>query len=505
MLERRRGNSDSYINLFVDTSPNCIVVINDNRMIYVNRTFLNFLGYQSVEALLQAHHCISDFFLPSTKKLFATTLSSTTTWIDYIIQRPQQNHYIQMEKDGNVHTFRVYIGKLDFHESILYSVIFNDITELEAEKERYKQAIEGSNVGLWDWDLKNNTLYFSKRWKEMLGFNDEELPNEFASWQDRVHSDDLPIALENIRANLAGETPFYECTHRLRHKNGSWVWISDRGKTYFNDEGEAIRMVGSHTDVTQIHETLEKLELQQQEIQHKDKLMLAQSRNAAMGEMINMIAHQWRQPVSVLAMSINNILLDIDLGTATMDDIEKQLRDMLLQTEHISQTIDDFRNFFKSDKNKEFISIKNILNNSLKLVQKSFESKLITLKLDIHGDCVLEIYSRELLQVLLNILKNAQEALEHIDPLKRCINIVLAQTENEAIITICDNAGGIKEDAIDKIFEPYFSTKMEKNGTGLGLYMSKIIVEKHLCGELRAYNSHEGACFEIKLPKSNVA
>jgi signal transduction histidine kinase len=223
-----------------------------------------------------------------------------------------------------------------------------------------------------------------------------------------------------------------------------------------------------------------------------------------MGEMISMIAHQWRQPISVIGMCANNMLLDIELENMDTKEFDKQLHDILFQTEHLSSTIDDFRNFFKPNKHKEYVSIKNILEDALKLLEKSFENHLITLSLRISSDTMVLIHKRELLQVFLNILKNAKEALEHNAGEQGLISIVLKENAQNVCIKICDNGGGISPEVMQHLFEPYFSTKSEKNGTGLGLYMSKTIVEKHLFGELKAYNHDDGACFEICLPKHPI-
>ncbi len=117
-------------------------------------------------------------------------------------------------------------------------------------KERMELALIGSNDGLWDWDILNNSVYFSPRWKEMLGFSDEELPNEVPSWADRIHPDDVDETWADVHKNVNGETEYYENVHRLKHKDGHWVWILDRGKVQFDENGTAIRMLGTHTDIT---------------------------------------------------------------------------------------------------------------------------------------------------------------------------------------------------------------------------------------------------------------
>jgi C4-dicarboxylate-specific signal transduction histidine kinase len=255
-------------------------------------------------------------------------------------------------------------------------------------------------------------------------------------------------------------------------------------------------LIGSiYHDVTQ-HEKTKK------ELKEKDELMIIQSRYAAMGEMIGMIAHQWRQPLAVVAMDVNNMLLDIELETFQLQEFQKNLYGILEQTKYLSNTIDDFRNFFKKDKEKTQVHLVDILEKSLTIVAKSLENNGITYHIDNRIENSVFVYERELLQVFLNLFANAKDALVQHKEDDRKIFVKLYEDTENVFIQMCDNGGGIDEEIITKIFEPYFSTKQEKHGTGLGLYMSKIIVEKHLGGTLKVYNSDTGACFIITLGKN---
>jgi len=232
----------------------------------------------------------------------------------------------------------------------------------------------------------------------------------------------------------------------------------------------------------------------------KDQLMIAQSRHAAMGEMISMIAHQWRQPIAVISMGANNILVDIELDMVSNDELSDIAKDILGQTEYLTQTIDDFRDFFKPEKRKEDIYINDILDETFKIIGKSLENNNIKVTKDLKFDKILHTYSRELLQVTINLIKNAKEILEDTRTINREIELSTYEEEDMAIIEVYDNGGGVPEDIKSKIFEPYFSTKKAKTGTGLGLYMSKTIVEKHLHGILEFHNKNDGVSFYIKLP-----
>jgi len=246
----------------------------------------------------------------------------------------------------------------------------------------------------------------------------------------------------------------------------------------------------------------------QKELKKKDELLIAQSKQAAMGEMISMIAHQWRQPISVISMAVNNIMIDVELDELKEENIRECSNEILEETKYLSQTIDDFRNFFKPKKEKETLLVQNLFNNVYKIVGKSFENNDIELNFSGEKEQSITAYSNELLQVFINILNNAKDALRDVQVEDKKVVISTCKKKNNIIFEFCDNAGGIEEEIIGKIFEPYFSTKDEKNGTGLGLYMSKMIIEKHMLGKIWAENRGDGVCFVIELPinskESNV-
>lgn len=378
--------------------------------------------------------------------------------------------------------------------SMLDSIASGERT-LETVKERLEYAINGVQDGLWDWNLETNEVYFSPRWKEMLGYADDELPSVLESWEKNVHPDDIENVEQAIQFSHETLGRFYENVHRMRHKNGSWIWILDRGQTIFNEAGKAVRMVGFHTDITRQKEL-------EHELMQQEEMMLAQSRHVAMGEMIGMIAHQWRQPITVIAMGANNMLADIALESVEIENFKHESQQILKQTEYLSKTIDDFRTFFRPNKEKDEIKVIDIFLEAKQIMGKSLENHNIELALTDNSNETILTYSRELLQVVLNLLKNAKEALDAKKTQDAYIHVNIESSTDCIVILVCDNGGGIDENLLERIFEPYFSTKDAKTGTGLGLYMSKTIIEKHLYGIIRASNSDKGACFTVTLPKS---
>ncbi len=366
--------------------------------------------------------------------------------------------------------------------------------ELKIVKERLESAITGTQDGLWDWNLTTDEVYFSPRWKEMLGYRDDELPNIVETWTNNVHPDDLQQAEEAVAYSHQKPGQFYESIHRIRHKDGHWLWILDRGQTLFDENGKPVRMVGFHTDIS-------KQKALEQELIEQEELMISQSRHVAMGEMIGMIAHQWRQPITVIAMGANNLILDVELDEVSVEHVAKEAHEILKQTDYLSQTIDDFRNFFRPNKDKEAVKIVDILTEAREIVGKSLEYHSISLRIESDENSTVLTYGRELLQVFLNIIKNAEEAIEQHRTQGGHIDARVEDQGDSLRITIADNGGGADENVVTHIFDPYFSTKDKKTGTGLGLYMSKTIVDKHLHGTITAGNQDEGLCFSIVIPK----
>jgi len=232
----------------------------------------------------------------------------------------------------------------------------------------------------------------------------------------------------------------------------------------------------------------------------QEQLLIQQSKLAEMGEMISMIAHQWRQPLSALGTIIQNIHLRYSLGKLDKEYLEKQRLLSNGLTEKMSATIDDFRNFFKPNKEKKAFSIKKIINQTIFLIDDSFQSHSIKIDNEILADLTVFGFENELSQVLLNILTNSKDAFLEKEIENPHISIKTKQIRTHIKIMISDNAGGISRTIINKIFEPYFTTKDTHNGTGLGLYMSKIIIEENMQGELKVKNIENGVEFSIYIP-----
>lgn len=226
-----------------------------------------------------------------------------------------------------------------------------------------------------------------------------------------------------------------------------------------------------------------------------------ENKMAAVGEMISMIAHQWRQPLSSMGAAIARIEIDLLTETINNEELKSTCNDMKTTIGYLSETIDDFRYFFTPSKEKEETTLQEIVSRTESVISISLAHNRITLIVDEPlVETPLLLYVSEVVQVLINMLNNATDELIDRKISGPCIWISSAKIGNYVTLSIRDNAGGIKDDVLPKVFDPYFSTKKKKNGSGLGLYMAKNIIERHCDGTISVRNSDEGAEFMIKIP-----
>ncbi len=233
----------------------------------------------------------------------------------------------------------------------------------------------------------------------------------------------------------------------------------------------------------------------------KDSLLFQQAKLASMGEMIGNIAHQWRQPLNIISMLFQKVYRQQKKGTLDTLTMKHTLNQAMETINHMSQTIDDFRGHFEPNKTKVHFTVLSVVQGVLSIVEESFKIANIEIQTYIQPEISLHTYPEDLKQVLMNLLNNAKDAMKSNNVARGVIRFdVLITKNNEISINFSDNAGGINNEHIDKIFEPYYTTKYKSQGTGIGLYMSKRIVEERLGGVITAYNTDIGANFNILIP-----
>lgn len=284
----------------------------------------------------------------------------------------------------------------------------------------------------------------------------------------------------------------------------------------FNAKGEIIAGVHIARDVTgkkrneellaaqqkqleEINSSLEaRIEKAVAELRNKDNILIQQSRLAAMGEMISNIAHQWRQPLNNIGLIVQNLQLAYKAKDLTEQQLDEDVAETMTVLQHISDTINNFRNFFSYEKEATSFIINELIERALSFVEPSLRSKGIKIELDEQPDVAAVGYPNEYLQAFLNIILNARDALLQQQVAHPLISIRIFQENGRSVVTVHDNGGGIRDEILPKIFDPYFTTKQQCNGAGIGLYMSKMIIEKKMQGALTARNM-DGAEFRIEI------
>lgn len=242
-------------------------------------------------------------------------------------------------------------------------------------------------------------------------------------------------------------------------------------------------------ELQQLNESLEnRIQNEVANSRKKDLIMFQQARLASLGEMIANIAHQWRQPLGSLMMIIQSFQTKMELGKLTDEFIEQKVDDAILLGENMSNTLDDFQNFFKPNKDHSVFKLKDCIEHSFELSKYLLEKERIHFHLDIKDDVEISGFYNELSHVFLNIIGNSKDALKNKQHNHRLIEVGVKKFKKYIRINILDNGGGIDEEVLPHIFDPYFTTKYKSAGTGIGLYMSKQIIEKHMHGSIGCKN-----------------
>lgn len=300
--------------------------------------------------------------------------------------------------------------------------------------------------------------------------------------------------------------------------NGKHVWFDTRVVPFRNDVGNIVSVLGITRDITdrklaekslaEKQRQLEELNIHLEqrvaeevsESRKKDQILIQQGRQAAMGEMIGNIAHQWRQPLNSLGLIVQELQLTYGRAEFNKESLETNVKRAMELISHMSRTIDDFSNYFKPEKERIPFSVNQAVAKAISLIRPSLNNLNINVEVEVLSNIEIIGYPNEYSQVLLNILLNCRDAFEggNIDR-QRAIRIAVKKEDTRSVVTVADNAGGIPEDIIDKISDPYFTTKGPDKGTGIGLYMAKTIIEKNMGGRLFWRNTADGAEFRIEV------
>jgi len=395
--------------------------------------------------------------------------------------------------------------------------------------QQYQEAIENSNI-VSKTDVNGIITFVNDEFCKISGYTKSEL---LGKNHNIVRDPTVPASKFKLLWQTIKEKKIYKSTVKNRAKDGSTFYVNTTVIPILDEKGAIEEFIAIRYDVTQevfykeslekkerelellnaelekrvetktkalkeLNETLEKRVKEEiQKNEEKQKVMFWQSRFASLGEMLANIAHQWRQPLTELSLTL------FSLRKAAIDTNEKEIETLYSESKELiqsmSNTIEDFSNFFKPDKQKEHFTVGESIEEALLLLKRVLQKDMIQVKTSYEEVPVLGI-PNEFTQVIVNLLKNARDAFVENGVLIREITIDVSPKEKQAVVTVEDNAGGIKEKERYKIFEPYFTTKHTSQGTGLGLFMSKMICEKGFNGALDVRSKKGTTKFTITIP-----
>ncbi len=334
--------------------------------------------------------------------------------------------------------------------------------------------------------LQPDGVSSTRKLLKMLNKAFKEGSNSFEWMHKTTANEEFWVEIVLSKINLDGED--------LIH--GVWRNISDR-------KNLEIKQIEAQDEIQALNHSLtDRVEEEVSKNRKKDQQLLEQSRLAQMGEMLSMIAHQWRQPLAAISSSSTALELKANLGKIDKETVLRNSQNISKYTQHLSATIDDFRDFFKPNKELSSVTYCELIESVLSILEVSLKTKNISLIRNCDCGERFNTHANEIKQVILNLIKNAEDILVEKGTKNPYVKLATYTLDDKHILEVSDNGGGIPEEIIDKIFDPYFSTKLDKNGTGLGLYMSKIIVEEHCRGELNVTNNEDGALFQVVIPAS---
>lgn len=388
--------------------------------------------------------------------------------------------------------------------------------------DQYQRAIEKSNI-LSKTNVKGIITFVNEEFCNISGYSKDEL---IGKNHNIIRHPDVPAShFENLWRTIL-DKQIYKATVKNLKKDGTTFYVNTTVIPILDEDDEIVEFIAIRYDVTKETEYKQQLDLLNMELEsrvesqtqelkklnetlesrveeeikkneEKQRVMFWQSRLASLGQMLANIAHQWRQPLTELNISLFGIKKSIQ--NTNIIEADKFYYDSKQIIQNMSQTIDDFTNFFQPQKDKEQFSLSDSIEEALSILGKIIRNDMITIKTKYEPLSVLGV-SNEFSQVIINLINNSAEAFITNGVLIKEINIKVKKDGEFAIVEVQDNAGGISKDNIEKIFEPYFTTKHASTGTGLGLFMSKMICEQGLNGSMDVKSKNNMTIFTIKIP-----
>jgi PAS domain S-box-containing protein len=550
LLERRRieeelRESEEKFRVLADTLPAGICLYTGEQILYVNTTTTELLGYSEQECL-QMKFCdwIHRDFQDQIRARGLARLRGETV--------PSRYECLHTTKNGDDKWLFVSAGRIDFKGESVGIVSFMDITERKKAEEAlrtFNDLLENrvkertSDLALLNEEL-HQEIARRKQIEEELRNHKDRIQAIVDAFEGLIYicTEDFRIQFMNkgfidqTGSDSLGEF-CYKALHgresvcpacnvaqvfkgKIVHREiynpgrGTWNYVTD--VPLYHPDGSISRQT-MVTDITELKQAEEKIILKNQEMEDlnrtlekrvqeeveknriKDILLIHQNRQAALGETLEHIAHQWKQPLNALSLITGSLQVEAAAGKLTDESLQETTDTIVGLVDHMSQTIAVFRDFYRPEKERSIFYIREAIDKALTFIKPAL--RLDSIEVDISADPLLAAYGypKEYAQVLLNILSNAREALTEKGVKNPRVSLRAAAENGKAVVTATDNAGGIPDANLARIFELYFTTRDSIGGTGIGLYMSKNIIEKNMGGKLGVRNIENGAEFRIEL------
>ncbi len=489
-IDKLKRNNNELKEIINNSWDGIGIIDKTTKFIYVNSAFMPILGFSKEE--LVNNNFIS-FMEEKYKKIFLKLL---------IVNNEDKKYQAEIDivcirKDKKKVYLRITISSMS--NKNLFVINTKDITKQISDDEILNDYVVSMHT-----DLHGQITKASSAFLNLSGYEEKDIIGKVYS--TLAHKDSDPIIYENINKSLQNQQ---EWSGKLKNvkKDNSAFWINMKIKPMYNKYGDVTGYTALMFDITnEINLNDEASVLQNQvsiakdEIEEKDKLLIQQSKLSVMTETLQRLSHEWRQPLNIISIQAQKLELDFSFEeNPSIEDTIKTLEKIKNEASNLSSTIEDFQSFLRPKTTKALTTSTTITNQVLQIF-KDANSEDIKIIREIENDFAFKSYNDEIVTVLINIITNSTEAIKRNCIQNGFIKIKQYHVDNTLYFEISDNGGGIEQEIIHKIFEPYFSTKEKKHGVGLGLYTSRIITNMHLNGVITVNSNDNNTIFKISIP-----
>lgn len=407
----------------------------------------------------------------------------------------------------------IFIISILFFLSFVF--IFRKDQTIRKELETFRKAVEDSDNSIVMTDPEQKITYVNEAFTRISGYSREEAIGEHPRILKSGVQDGEFYRHLNKQIDL-GKTWHGEFVNKK--KSGEIYYEKSSISPMHNEAGELIGFLAIKLDISQekryqkklrrLNEDLEKrIQSEVEKNREKDHVLIQQSRLAYMGEMLHNIAHQWRQPLTVISLAVADIEDRYMMGELEEEQFHQKVERINESVQYLSTTIEDFKGFYTQDTHQNFFSVLQSIQKSIDVISPVLQSHFIEILLDYEGENFeVNGFRSNYEQAIMNILNNAKDVLINAQREKNqfsgVIRVRIRAEKDQVRVAIEDNAGGVPDDIIERIFDPYFTTKFAAQGTGIGLYMTKMLIEATMGGRVEVKNSTQGAVFIVTLPRN---